>query len=100
MRSISAFVAAVLAGISFLCGSAAHDTAIAPGQTGYFGFLTGGYSASELLWGLVAEGDPSGGEPDLTFEGNAIPEPSTWAMMLLGFAGVGFAGYLQRQKLV
>ena len=23
----------------------------------------------------------------------AIPEPSTWAMMLLGFAGVGFAGY-------
>ncbi len=23
----------------------------------------------------------------------AIPEPSTWAMMLLGFAGLGFAGY-------
>ncbi len=22
-----------------------------------------------------------------------VPEPSTWAMMLLGFAGVGFAGY-------
>jgi hypothetical protein len=22
-----------------------------------------------------------------------IPEPSTWAMMLIGFAGVGFAGY-------
>jgi hypothetical protein len=22
-----------------------------------------------------------------------IPEPSTWAMMLLGFAGLGFAGY-------
>ncbi len=26
-------------------------------------------------------------------EGNAIPEPSTWAMMLLGFAGLGFLGY-------
>ena len=26
----------------------------------------------------------------------AIPEPSTWAMMLLGFAGVGFAAYRQR----
>jgi hypothetical protein len=25
--------------------------------------------------------------------GSAIPEPSTWAMMLLGFAGLGFAGY-------
>ena len=24
---------------------------------------------------------------------SAIPEPSTWAMMLLGFAGLGFAGY-------
>jgi hypothetical protein len=25
--------------------------------------------------------------------GNAVPESSTWAMMLLGFAGLGFAGY-------
>jgi hypothetical protein len=22
-----------------------------------------------------------------------VPEPSTWAMMLLGFPGLGFAGY-------
>jgi hypothetical protein len=22
-----------------------------------------------------------------------VPDPSTWAMMLLGFAGLGFAGY-------
>jgi hypothetical protein len=22
-----------------------------------------------------------------------VPEPSTWAMMLLGFAGLGFVGY-------
>ena len=27
------------------------------------------------------------------------PEPSTWAMMLISFAGLGFAGYRQRQKL-
>ena len=26
-------------------------------------------------------------------ETNAIPEPSTWAMMLIGFAGLGYAGY-------
>ena len=26
-----------------------------------------------------------------------VPEPSTWAMMLLGFAGMGFAGYRARQ---
>jgi PEP-CTERM motif len=23
----------------------------------------------------------------------AVPEPSTWAMMLFGFAGLAFAGY-------
>ena len=26
-----------------------------------------------------------------------VPEPSTWAMMLLGFAGLGFAGYRARK---
>ncbi len=29
----------------------------------------------------------------------SVPEPSTWAMMLVGFVGLGFAGYRQRQKL-
>ena len=28
-----------------------------------------------------------------------VPEPSTWARMLAGFAGLGFLGYGQRQKL-
>jgi hypothetical protein len=27
-----------------------------------------------------------------------VPEPSTWAMMLLGFAGLGFAGYRQTRR--
>jgi len=26
-----------------------------------------------------------------------IPEPSTWAMMILGFAGVGFMAYRRRR---
>jgi PEP-CTERM motif len=30
--------------------------------------------------------------------GSVVPEPSTWAMMLLGFAGLGFAGYRQAKK--
>jgi hypothetical protein len=29
----------------------------------------------------------------------AVPEPSTWAMMLLGFAGLGFGGYRRRRGL-
>jgi hypothetical protein len=28
----------------------------------------------------------------------AVPEPSTWAMMLIGFAGLGFAGYRQARR--
>ena len=28
----------------------------------------------------------------------AAPEPSTWAMMLLGFAGLGFMGYRASAK--
>jgi hypothetical protein len=43
---------------------------------------------------------------DLTIEGGggvfalggAVPEPSTWALMLLGFAGLGFAGYRSTRK--
>ena len=27
-----------------------------------------------------------------------VPEPSTWAMMALGFAGLGFAGYWSRKS--
>jgi PEP-CTERM motif len=29
----------------------------------------------------------------------AIPEPATWAMMLLGFAGLGFAFRQSRRKV-
>ena len=28
----------------------------------------------------------------------SVPEPSTWAMLLLGFAGIGFIGYRQRKS--
>jgi hypothetical protein len=30
--------------------------------------------------------------------GSVVPEPSTWAMMMLGFAGLGFAGYRNGRK--
>src|ERR1700677_4605761 len=30
----------------------------------------------------------------------AAPEPSTWAMILLGFAGLGFAGYRRTRVAV
>ena len=33
-----------------------------------------------------------------SFVETTIPEPSTWVMMLLGFAGLGFAGYRSSRK--
>ena len=38
---------------------------------------------------------------DATFSAtftSAVPEPSTWAMMILGFAGVGFMAYRRRNN--
>jgi hypothetical protein len=31
--------------------------------------------------------------------GSAVPEPSTWAMMLIGFAGLGFMAYRRTRKM-
>ena len=39
--------------------------------------------------GFVAEAD----HDNLVISVNTVPELSTWTMMLLGFAGLGFAGY-------
>jgi hypothetical protein len=41
------------------------------------------------------------GEPDsvtVQIGVSAVPEPSTWAMMILGFAGVGFMAYRRKSK--
>jgi PEP-CTERM motif len=34
-----------------------------------------------------------GSSATFTLASGAVPEPSTWAMLLLGFAGLGFAGW-------
>jgi hypothetical protein len=46
-------------------------------------------AAGGVFTGLVGSGP---GAPVST------PEPSTWAMMLLGFAGLGFLGYRKAKR--
>jgi PEP-CTERM motif len=42
---------------------------------------------------LTTAGDATFTGAAPTGVGSAIPEPSSWAMMLIGFAGLGYAGY-------
>jgi hypothetical protein len=49
---------------------------------------------------------PTGANPAIIERGNvqiatvasAVPEPSTWAMLLLGFAGIGVMAYRRKAK--
>ena len=45
----------------------------------------------------IVDGQGIGGATLLS-ETSAVPEPSTWAMMLLGFAGIGFMAYRRKAK--
>ena len=84
------------------------DNAFVSGGT-VFDFTGGGVSSFEVTGIGVANGlsptNPTAFVTALTFEGTGmftgnmtpiavnVPEPSTWAMMLIGFAGLGFAAY-------
>ena len=59
--------------------------------------LTIDTNASRFTTGTLAVIDLQ--TSDLTaFEPSAVPEPATWAMMLLGFAGLGVVGYRGSRK--
>ena len=50
--------------------------------------------------GLFADGALLATESDsIRVTGSAIPEPTTWATMMLGFAALGYMGYRKRAKV-
>ena len=59
--------------------------------------LFAGDTFATNLRGFGIAGLGANGGVDL-LETSGVPEPSTWAMMLLGFAGLGFVGYRKAQK--
>jgi PEP-CTERM motif len=61
-----------------------------------FGFFAPGVVTSGNAYGERAPGGFGVGTFTLSA---AVPEPSTWAMMLLGFAGLGFAFRQSRRKV-
>jgi hypothetical protein len=91
-------------------GGDTQDTAtVDVASRGFTGWLTGSMtftatSASELLE-FVSIGTPTGQPPVALLDGVSLtgvtggaPEPATWAMMGIGFAGLGFAAYRRRRK--
>jgi hypothetical protein len=69
---------------------------------------TGGWNQSNQLGDYGYTTSPTGSFfignaslPQARIDGDfasAVPEPSTWAMMILGFAGVGFMAYRRRNQ--
>jgi hypothetical protein len=55
-------------------------------------------TAGPLILGLNQGSDPFSKVDYGIFSATTVPEPSTWAMMLFGFAGIGLIGYRQTRK--
>jgi hypothetical protein len=87
-------------------GSQTQDTALVSiSSHGFSGWQSVSFtftptSSSEILK-FMAIGSTHDDQPFALLSGvsvDPIPEPSTWAMMLLGFAGLAFAGYRQTRR--
>ena len=72
-------------------------------------FTLNGVTISDLKFSVLGAGgydgstwyNPEGGISTLQITADftaAVPEPSTWAMMILGFAGVGFMAYRRKAR--
>ncbi len=84
---------------AFSAGVHITDVAVDPSSAPDFRPVSGGltFNPTDIFVNVVGD-DPAAGDKlilDVTTNGNTpvIPEPSTWALMLLGFAGLGFVGY-------
>jgi hypothetical protein len=63
---------------------------------GGYEFYFFGLATSDTHWGdNVLLASLTGNPTNLT---NGVPEPSTWAMLILGFFGIGFVAYRQKGK--
>jgi PEP-CTERM motif len=67
--------------------------------------VTGSQLAAALVFGVNGFAGPivffTASSPQNAFEfdmGSSVPEPSTWAMMMLGFAGLGYAAFRRSAK--
>jgi hypothetical protein len=62
-----------------------------------FDLNTNAVAPTQLHFG-VSDGIFADNSGSFTINVSAVPEPSTWAMMMIGFAGVGFMAYRRKSK--
>jgi hypothetical protein len=62
---------------------------------GAFSVLLAGLNAGDAYLNIHSTTFPNG---EIRGFLHAVPEPSTWAMMILGFAGVGYMAYRRSRK--
>ena len=68
----------------------------APGWTGLvIGFQE---SSAEITKIVYTNGEIAVRDISILSSTSAVPEPSTWAMMILGFAGIGLMAYRRKSK--
>jgi hypothetical protein len=84
---------------SLLGGTVSHSTSVTGNLN--WNFVTSSFVAdsttSNLQFTEILGGNNAGILLDAV-EVSAVPEPSTWAMMILGFLGVGFMAYRRNNK--
>jgi PEP-CTERM motif len=93
--------------------SSIHHTLTVPNTIGSGGSTSGsilyfGFYDTGLTYTSVSFNNNSGGADLFAFDdfsvgsleqvSPSVPEPSTWAMMILGFAGIGFMAYRRKSK--
>jgi hypothetical protein len=67
------------------------------GGASYFGFTDTSACSSATITNIS---DDAWAVDNVSYNFSAVPEASTWAMMLAGFAGLGFTGYRSSRKRV
>ena len=76
-------------------GTVFHPPINDNGGAEFFGFTdTNAFTSLTIS----RSGNDAWGIDGLSANIDAVPEPSTWAMMLLGFAGIGFMAYRRKSK--
>jgi len=82
-------------------GSNGGNSSVSEVPSGDREFLALALHGTSLTWLTIQAADGMGFGAMKQFEisgVSAVPEPSTWAMMILGFAGIGFMAYRRRNQ--